>query len=378
MNILYIAEDISLPAFHGGSTHVSETINSLVELGHNVTIICKKEPKQKDIEMISKIKYIRLKLPNKPLQKNWVLFFNLGKVVSEVLTKEKIDLVWQRNRIFGNQGIIIGKKAGVTTLLEMNEPIETSKDSKLFVLIKKWFYHSTKSADKVTGTHKCMFKNIPKEKQILVHYGSNPKTFNPKMTDSKIKKKFGLKGKTVFYSGSFQPWHCLATAINAFKLILDTEPSAIFLLAGNGPQKDALEAKVKTEKIKQIFFLGNIDTEKLATYINATDVCLALFDREFAPIKKYGYFYSPIKVHDYKACGKPVIASNIGNLKNLVKENENGLLVNEQNEKEIKDAILTLFRNKKLVTNIKSNNIKDAKTKYNWKNVTKNVLKDLV
>jgi glycosyltransferase involved in cell wall biosynthesis len=377
MNILYIAEDISLPGFHGGSTHVQETINSLTNLGHKVVLICKKESNQKNIETIGKIKHIRLALPEKPLQKNWILFFNLGKIVSETLKKENIDLIWQRNRIFGNQGIIIGKKTGLKTLLEMNEPIETSKNSKLFVLIKKWFYHSAKSADKITGTHKCMFKNIPKEKQVHIHYGSNPEIFNPKKIDKKITKEFDLKNKTIFYSGSFQQWHCLESAINAFKIILTKNPSAVFLLAGNGPQKEKLEKKAKVEKIKQIFFLGNIATKKLATYINASDVCLALFDRNFAPIQKYGYFYSPIKVHDYKACGKPVIASNIGNLKNLVKESENGLLVNEKQISEIATTIEKLFGNKKLLHKIHTNNLKDTKTKYNWTNVTKTILEEI-
>ena len=219
MNILYIAEDISLPGFHGGSTHTSETINSLVELGHNVTIICKKEPKQKDIEIIDKIKYIRLALPKKSLQKNWILFFNLGKIVSEILKKEKIDLVWERNRIFGNQGIIVGKKHGCKTLIEMHEPINMFETNKTFLLIKKWFFHTIKFADKVYIQHKNEGKGIEAKKLILSSNGANPKKFNPKISGAKISKKLSKKKFRFFYSGSFQPWHCLDKTILAFNKI---------------------------------------------------------------------------------------------------------------------------------------------------------------
>ena len=377
MKILYIAEDISLPGFHGGSTHVQETINALKELKHDIWIICKIKKGQKTRETKDRINYIRLAIPKNSILKNEFLFFNLGGIAEKIIKDEHIDLVWQRNRIFGNQGIIVGKKLGKKTLLEMNEPIDTSENSFYFPLIKKWFYHSSKYADKIYGTHQVMFRNLPKNKTFIVSWASNPKLFNPKRKDSKISKKYNLQGKTLFYSGSFQEWHKLKKAILAFEKVKNEFPEASFLLAGNGNQKEELEDFVKERDIQEIHFLGNIDYEKLAHYINASDVCLALFDRESGTIKKLGYFYSPIKVHDCKACGKPIVASSIGNLKKLIKDNKNGLLVDERNVDEIANAIEKLFKDKKLVSKINSNNLKEATTVYTWKNITKKILSEI-
>ncbi|MCX6800745.1 MAG: glycosyltransferase [Candidatus Diapherotrites archaeon] len=378
MNILYIAEDISLPGFHGGSTHVQETINALVELGHKVFVICKKNKGQKKKEMVKGISYCRINAPSGGFQKNIWFFFNLGKITEEILNKERIELVWQRNRIFGCQGIIAGKKAGAKTILEMNEPIETSEESIAFPLIKKWFLHCVKYADKVTGTHECMFKFIPKEKRLLSWHGSNPKLFNSHKKDPTISKKFSLKGKTLFYSGSFQEWHCLKNALIAFEKVQEKYPEAAFLLAGEGPQKKELEKLAKKLKVKNIHFLGNVQFERLPYHINASDVCLALFDRNYGAIKKCGYFYSPIKVHDYKACGKSVIASGIGNLKGLVKEGKNGFLVDEKSIPEITfslaNALSLSAKNQKLIA---KRNILEIKETYNWKAITKRILEKL-
>ncbi|MCX6803760.1 MAG: glycosyltransferase [Candidatus Diapherotrites archaeon] len=374
MNILYIAEDISLPGFHGGSTHVQETINSLKELGHKVFVLCKNDGKQPIKEEIRSVKYVRIKLPKSSLKKNLFLFNNLKKEVKRVFTEENIDLIWQRNRIFGNQGIIIGKKLGARTIIEMNEPIESSENSIFFHLIKKWFFYTIKYADIVTGTHKCMFNKIPKEKQLLTWHGSNPKLFNPKKPNQKVVKKYNLKGKTIFYSGSFQKWHCLKNALLAFKKINEYYPEAVFLLAGEGDKKKELESFSSQEKIPQVYFLGKVPFEELSDYINSSEACIALFDRNYPAIKKYEYYYSPIKVFDAMACGKPIIASNIGNLKEIVKEDKNGFLVNEESTEEILTAYKKALVKTANINLIKKNNLNLIKKKYNWMFITKRIL----
>jgi len=159
----------------------------------------------------------------------------------------------------------------------------------------------------------------------------------------------------------------------AFEKIVEKEGSAKLVLAGDGPERKRILELVQEKKIKNIKFLGNVKYENLVNYVNESDICVALFDRNYSTIKKFGYFYSPIKVHEYKACGKPVVASGIGNLKELVRNGVNGFTVDERNVDEIVDAVLKLFGNDKLRERIRKNNIKERE-KYNWKSVTKNII----
>jgi glycosyltransferase involved in cell wall biosynthesis len=357
---------------------VQETVNSLKELGHKVTVICKKGEDQKEKETLNKIAYLRLNLPKNSIEKNIWLLLHLEKITSKIIIEKGIDLVWQRNRIFGSQGIIAGRKVGVKTLLEMNEPVEMSERSVFFPLIKNWFFYSAKFADKVTGTHARMFKGIPIKKQVLIHYGSNPKIFNPKNTDGATAKKYGLKGKTLFFGTSLQEWHCVKKALLAFAEVQKEFPEAAFILTGEGGRKDELKEFAKAQGIRRVFFVGNVDYKKMPHYINASDVCAALYDRNYPPIKKFDYFYSPIKVFDAMACGKPVIASGIGNIKEVIKNGKNGFLVNEQTVSEISDAMLKVFRlSKKEKEIISKLNTEKVEKEYNWKNVTKKILNNL-
>jgi len=377
MNILYVAEEIKVPSFHGGSTHVQETINALEELGHKVFVVCEKAGGQKDREKIGKATYIRISVPKSSFKKNFFLFTNLGRICKEILEENTIDLVWQRYRILGCQGVIEGKKAGIQTLIELNEPIETANKSIFYPLIKEWFLHAAKYADLVFGQHECEVHLVPREKRRLFTNGANPKTFNPKKIDKRISKKLGLKDKTLIYTGSFAGWHCLKNLVYAFEMVIKKHPDAKLMLIGSGPQKEELKKIVKERKIEGILFLGEIPLDKLAYYINASTAGVALFDRNYPAIKKFDYFYSPVKVFDYKACAKPIIASGIGNLKPLVRDGINGYSVNEQSVEQIADAIELIFDYEEKAQKMGQNNLKDIKQKYNWINVTKGILGEM-
>lgn len=377
MNILYIALDLNLPGYNGGSTHAQETIKSISKLGHNVIVLCKKESNQKSIEKNKTILYQRIKLPKSSISKNLFILTKMPIIIKNIIKKNKIDLVWERNRIFGGQGVFEAKKIGIKSLLELNEPIETSKNNIFFPIIFLFFKNAISNSSKVTGQHEIEFKHVPKVKQVWQTNGSNPEIFNPKKIRKNLKKRYNLQGKTLFYSGSFQNWHGLTQSVDAFEIIKKEFPTAAFILAGDGPQRKTIQKMVKEKKLKDVYFIGNISYSQLPFYINASEICLALFDRTYESIKKYGYFYSPVKVQDYKACGKPIIASNIGNLKKMIKDKKNGFLVNEQNPEQISKKIKILFKEKKLVRIIKQNNINDIIKRHNWILITKSILGEL-
>lgn len=64
------------------------------------------------------------------------------------------------------------------------------------------------------------------------------------------------------------------------------------------------------KKLSNVHFLGGKPAEELPRYINALDVCLM-------PYRKTNYtkYIYPMKMHEYFACGKPVVATELDNLK---------------------------------------------------------------
>ena len=87
-------------------------------------------------------------------------------------------------------------------------------------------------------------------------------------------------------------------------------------------------------------FTGAVSYEKIPLYINAGDVCVV----PKIPLKSG---YSPLKLYEYMACGRPVIATRTEGFE-ILEEKNAGLLVNPENSQQFANAIIQLLTDKEL------------------------------
>lgn len=369
MKILYLAPEMVLPGTHGGSSHVEGSVQGLLDLGHEVTVILKKGENQRFKERINKLTYLRF--PTLPSGIGKLISYTLTTTLSSALLK--YDIIFERARVFGGIGTLISRIKGKRSVYEMNEPlpeilkIENKFSEKTYKLIEKMHYFILKNSSITIGTHKSFFRNYKGNNIMVVSWGINTKKFE------KINYKKNNSKKTILYVGSFTEWHALEETIEAIKEVIKKENNIQLIMIGTGKQFSKIKEIIEKNKLEQfIKLIGKKPFTEIPKYIIESEVCLCLFNRNYPPFKEFDYFYSPIKVHEYKISGKPIVASNIGNLKNLVIDNKGGILVNEQNPKEIADAILKILNSK----DMGKFNKEDAK-KYDWAVLNKKILENI-
>ncbi len=385
MKILYLAPEMVLPGTHGGSSHVIEAVESLTRLGNKIIIICKMGEKQKFHE-INNIEYIRIPSIPTSIGKNISYFLSTFLITAYLILIKKTDLIYERGRIFGGPGVLVAKLLGKKSIYEMIEPFaevpaltgQIKEGSLLHKIIKKWHYFTVNKATLVTITHNSFLKGI-NTNYVYVDTGVDPTKFHPDIDCKEIKMKYHLKdGKTIVYNGSFNEWHSCKNIIEAAKILIKKDNEIKLLMIGDGQRYKNCNKLVEGYNLKNnIILTGKIKFNEVPKYINASDICLALFDREYPPFKKFSYYYSPIKTNEYKACGKAIIASDFGNLKILIKPKINGLLVNEHNINEIANAIELLVNNNKLRYKIGKNNRKEVLEEFNWDIINSKLLRVL-
>ena len=123
-----------------------------------------------------------------------------------------------------------------------------------------------------------------------------------------------------------------------------------------------------------------IDPKKyfdLPPYIASADAGLCLYHN---PGLNGKFHLSPLKLFDYMACGLPVIATDIGQISEVIEDKRNGILVNNDLDKII-DNILFLKNHPEKAKQIGLEARKDIVNYYNWERVgeeTENVLKSLI
>jgi glycosyltransferase involved in cell wall biosynthesis len=154
---------------------------------------------------------------------------------------------------------------------------------------------------------------------------------NPMLARSSL----GLgEGPVVLFVGNLAPWQGVDVLVRAFKVLSRHNAAAHLVVVGDGQTRPGLEELVSELGIsKQVRFLGAVPYEQVPTMIAAADVCVAPMTRERL---KSGS--SAIKVHEYLACERPVVASRIPGLEFLETEGV-GILVPPEDEQALASAL---------------------------------------
>ena len=137
-----------------------------------------------------------------------------------------------------------------------------------------------------------------------------------------------------------------------------------FILVGYIKKEDKnwLFKEINKKGLKgYVKFLGALKHEKALEQIAQSDICLFLFPDS----KELRYIY-PIKVFEYMALGKPIIATNLKGVSRIIKNRKNGILVN--NVDELVDSILELYYNEDLRDKLGRNALKDV-SQYDWEKI---------
>lgn len=127
------------------------------------------------------------------------------------------------------------------------------------------------------------------------------------------------------------------TFVKAAKLIKEKIPDAFFLMVGDGELRDQIEGLINQYDLGSSFLItGWVDNP--TAYMKIMDVGMLLSRWE-----GFG-----LVLPEYMACGVPIVATNVDAIPNVIKDNENGLLVKKDNYKLSAKAIIKIFKNKKL------------------------------
>ena len=139
-----------------------------------------------------------------------------------------------------------------------------------------------------------------------------------------------LNDKFIFgYAGVFSEWQGIHLIVEALNYLNESVLSqSAFVLAGDGPELPKIKSLIKKLKLEKYFyFTGFLQQDKYISVVKKFDICLAPYIKE----RNDYWGVSPIKIHSYMACSKPIIASNISGARQLITEAKCGYLFEPDN-----------------------------------------------
>jgi len=148
----------------------------------------------------------------------------------------------------------------------------------------------------------------------------------------------------VMFVGSFNTWHGIDILVDAFKSVVLSEPRARLLLVGDGETHPAIEKLVQQSGLAdQVTSVGRIAHQEVPLFLELADVVVAPYPRFSVP-----FWGSPLKIFEYMAAGKAIVASRVGQIAQVLKHRETALLVEPGDGQAMAAAILQLLASTEL------------------------------
>jgi glycosyltransferase involved in cell wall biosynthesis len=153
--------------------------------------------------------------------------------------------------------------------------------------------------------------------------------------------------------------------VAAAKRVLDRGVKAQFVFVGDGPE--LAEAKASAQNYPAMTFTGMQPYARMPELLQSADIGIAPFDTSKHPaLQAAGFFWSPLKVHEYMASALPVITSNITPLNHIVRHEREGLLVAEGDEIALADAMQRLIEQPAYATQLGQAGRERVVAHYSW------------
>lgn len=138
-------------------------------------------------------------------------------------------------------------------------------------------------------------------------------------------------------------------AIEAFGSLHDRFPQARLIIIGDGPLRSELEQQAVALNLSEaIEFNGQVIPEKVYLLMNTASV-IVIPSRLVQENSSHGFTYSegfPMVALEASMIGRPVVATSVGGLSEIIVHKQTGLIVEQENSRSLTDAIAYLITNK--------------------------------
>jgi glycosyltransferase involved in cell wall biosynthesis len=164
----------------------------------------------------------------------------------------------------------------------------------------------------------------------------------------------------VGFSGSLKAWHGLSTLLPAFRRLRDRLPAAHLLVVGEGPLKAWVEGYAEGAGLApHVTLTGWVGHDDLPALIARMDVATAPY-----PAAE-GHYFSPLKLYEYLAMGRPVVASRIGQTAQVLDGTGAAVLVPPGDAETLAEALLRVAQDPALAARLSQNAAAEGR-RHDW------------
>ena len=367
----------------GMQRHAQELCEELVKRGHSVTVITTAHQDGRTQESVNGVDIVYLESTSPGSYKRpW--WKESLKAFRELHEKEPFDIVHSQSMgAYGLADYTRERKIPVVTTLhgthltEMKSLINNAgrdiKELPITAARLSDFFRKHMILDRKTtrGSNYviCVSENLayhvrtfvnPKDKVITIPNGVETTLFLPRKPEeaAHLIKRHNISSddRILLSVGRLEKEKGVQNLINALPEVLSENPNVKALVVGVGPYLETLEKLAEALKISdRVVFCGRVERDDLPLYHSLASVFVTATERQEG---------LPLIILEAMACGRPVVASHIGGIPDVITHNENGVMVAPGNVELLADALSRLLADTSRAKLLGENARKEVLEKY--------------
>jgi len=280
--------------------------------------------------------------------------FSWAGVVAALRTKRPLLLEYNGSEVW------VGKhwdRVGSLDLLERYERLNLDAAARIFVVSE-------------VERRNLEMRGVRPEKIVVNPNGVDVERFRPGVGGVEARRELGIKDDEVVagFVGTFGPWHGVEKLAAAIKS-MPADLRVRFLLVGSGSLHAEVEKQLEGEN--RVIFTGAVGHDRVPKLLDACDILVA----PHVPLADGSEFFgSPTKIFEYMAMGKGIVASRLGQIGEVLVDEETALLVEPGNVDGLRNAIVKLIESPALRASLGAKAREVAEREHTWAHNARKVL----
>lgn len=327
MRIAYVCTDPGIPVYggKGSSLHVQAVLRELVRRGAEVHLIAARlgGPAPRGLEQVDAHQLpVAVKEPDAAAREVAAQRCD-GQVATMLGRLPALDLVYERYALWGRTATAWAAAAGVPSVLEVNAPLPREQADHRVLVDAPTAQAVAVAALSAASSVVCVSEQVASwARTVTADPGRVTVVGNGVDTEriTPATRPVTPAGAplTIGFVGSLKAWHGVEVLIDA---VAAMPAHYRLLLVGDGPQAASLAQRTEAMGLAgRVEMTGAVDPDLVAGQLHRMDIAVAPY-----PSAQECYF-SPLKLYEYLAAGLPIVASDVGELPQVLDGGRLGVL----------------------------------------------------
>ncbi len=256
-----------------------------------------------------------------------------------------IDAIYERYSLWSHAAAGFARSIGVPFVLEVNAPLveEQMRYRRLEnrALAESFESYVLRSADRIFVPAGALVDHVVargahRPSVHVVPNAADPRRFAPIAPSVRRREKHN-RDFVIGFLGTLKPWHGIDRLARAYVSLRRRSDSYRLLIVGDGPLRRSLARTFADAGcLDTVTFTGAVDRDEVASYLAQMDVAVAPYPRDPR------FYFSPLKIYEYMAAGIPIVASDVGQIGEVLRHRKTALLHRPGVVREIVESIETV------------------------------------